>query len=195
MAAGSPSKVVTGADIVSDARRYLGIPYVFGGGPQNPRAGLDCSGLVARVALDLGINNCPRTSEEQFTWVLKTDSPGPGDLVFFVGAPEEAGPPGHVGIVVTPGTMVDAPHTGTVVSIQHYAVNAQGEARVMGYGRMPRTSVSSTANPATGGLSPSESASVSTVGMFAGVGTVLALLVLGALIIGGFFVAGVMISH
>ena len=126
-----------GSAVVADAKRYLGVKYVFGGGPDNPMAGLDCSGLVMRVALDLGIKGCPRTSEEQFRWAGKVSAPNTGDLVFFVGAPEEAGPPGHVGIVVTPGTMVDAPHTGTVVSIQNYSEQGTGENRVMGYGQMP----------------------------------------------------------
>src|SRR5438046_2545369 len=34
-----------GADVVSSAEKYLGVPYVFGG---STPAGLDCSGLVQR---------------------------------------------------------------------------------------------------------------------------------------------------
>jgi peptidoglycan DL-endopeptidase CwlO len=136
---------VTGAEIVNDARRYLGIPYVFGGGPANPRAGLDCSGLIERVAFDVGIHSCPRTSEEQWTWSEHVNSPGAGDLVFFVGADGEPGNPGHVGIVVQPGTMIDAPHTGTVVQQSGYS-NGTGENLIVGYGRMRGATGSTSAN-------------------------------------------------
>ena len=181
----------TGADVVTDARRYLGIPYVFGGGPANPRAGLDCSGLVMRVALDLGYKNCPRTSEEQFKWAVPTEIPGPGDLVFFVGAPEEAGPPGHVGIVVSPGVMIDAPHTGTTVSVQHFDARDSG---LMGYGKFPGLTASATANPATGGQAPGAVAAAG-AGVFAGVGTALALLLLAVVVLVGLFIGGVMLVH
>lgn len=139
------ARQVTGAELVADCRRYLGIPYVFGGGPANPRAGLDCSGLMERVAFDMGIMDCPRTSEEQWTWSQHVDSPSAGDMVFFVGADGEPGNPGHVGMVVTPGTMIDAPHTGTVVQQSGYA-NGTGENAIVGYGRMRGATASTSAN-------------------------------------------------
>lgn len=132
---------VTGSEIVADAKRYLGIPYKFGGGPSNPRAGLDCSGLVERVAYDLGINSCPRTSEEQWTWSSHTSNPGPGDLVFFVGSDGEPGSPGHVGIVMEPGTMINAPFTGTVVRVDHYSMTGTGVNQVVGFGSMQGTTI------------------------------------------------------
>lgn len=124
---------VSGDQIVRDAQRYLGVPYVFGGGPANPQAGLDCSGLVERVAFDLGISSCPRTSEEQFAWGVPVTQPLPGTLVFFVGAPEEAGPPGHVGIVVAAGRMINAPFTGDAVEYDGFSENGTGDAKFMGY--------------------------------------------------------------
>jgi cell wall-associated NlpC family hydrolase len=42
----------------------------------------------------------------------------PGDLVFF-GAGDEAVE--HVGILVSPTEMVDAPHTGAVVRVESFA--------------------------------------------------------------------------
>ncbi len=39
----------------------------------------------------------------------------PGDLVFFGSSPSEVD---HVGMVVEPGEMVDAPHTGAVVRVE-----------------------------------------------------------------------------
>jgi cell wall-associated NlpC family hydrolase len=103
---------VTGGDIVSDATKYLGVPYQWGG--TDPSTGLDCSGLVQRVFGDEGVS-LPRTSAEQAT--VGTEVPGglanaqPGDLVFF-GSPVH-----HVGIYAGNGTMVEAPHTGTKVQV------------------------------------------------------------------------------
>lgn len=138
---GSTKAHVTGSEIVADAKRYLGIPYKWGGGPGNPRAGLDCSGLIERVAFDLGINSCPRTSEEQWTWSQHTNRPGPGDLVFFVGSDGEPGSPGHVGIVIEPGTMINAPYTGTVVRIDHYSMSGSGANAVVGFGSMQGSTI------------------------------------------------------
>ena len=106
---------VTGASIVADAEQYLGVPYQWGG--TDPAKGLDCSGLVQRVYGDLGIS-LPRTSQEQATIgtpVASIADAQPGDLVFFEPG---AGGPGHVGIYVGNGQMIDAPHHGTSVQIQ-----------------------------------------------------------------------------
>ena len=43
----------TGNDIVAAAKKYLGVPYVWGG--TDPATGLDCSGFVQQVYEDLGI--------------------------------------------------------------------------------------------------------------------------------------------
>ncbi len=50
---GATGGTPTGADVVADAKKYLGVPYVFGG---TSASGLDCSGLVQRVFKDLGID-------------------------------------------------------------------------------------------------------------------------------------------
>ena len=113
-ASGAPS----GSDVVTDARHYLGVQYKWGG--SNPATGLDCSGLVQRVYGDLGIS-VPRTSQEQAqvgTPVSSLADAQPGDLVFFAGSDGTASAPGHVGIYIGNGQMIDAPHTGTVVQVQ-----------------------------------------------------------------------------
>ena len=71
-----------GSGPVEIARRYLGVPYVFGGA--DPAAGLDCSGLVQLVFRQLGIA-LPRTAQLQYdaTTRLSRDQLQPGDLVFF----------------------------------------------------------------------------------------------------------------
>jgi cell wall-associated NlpC family hydrolase len=106
---------VTGSSVVADAEQYLGVPYQWGG--TSPTTGFDCSGLVQHVYGDLGIS-LPRTSQEQVTVgtpVASLADAQPGDLVFF--EPSASGP-GHVGIYIGNGQMIDAPHTGTDVQIQ-----------------------------------------------------------------------------
>lgn len=148
---GTKNRKVSGAAIVAQARKWLGVPYLFGG---TTRQGVDCSGLVMNVAHELGIDSCPRTSEAQYAWCEKISESeaGSGDLVFFVGAPEEAGPPGHVGIIVSPGQMIDAPFPGTVVRVDHFVMstpshNTSNEGNIWGYGRMRGAAKSSSANP------------------------------------------------
>jgi hypothetical protein len=41
----------------------------------------------------------------------------PGDLVFFIGADGTRAAPGHVGIYVGDGYLIDAPHTGALVRV------------------------------------------------------------------------------
>jgi cell wall-associated NlpC family hydrolase len=45
----------------------------------------------------------------------------PGDLVFFNPGEFRVGLPGHVGIYLGHGVMVDAPHTGATVRVQAIA--------------------------------------------------------------------------
>ena len=104
--------VVTGDQVVADARKYLGIPYVWGG--TDPAKGLDCSGLVQRVYADLGID-LPRVSQDQAH--VGQAVPGlvqarPGDLLCF-GTPAD-----HIGIYIGGHKMIVAPKTGDVVKVQ-----------------------------------------------------------------------------
>jgi len=106
---------LTGDAVVSDARKYLGVPYRWGG--TDPSTGLDCSGFVQRVYGDLGVS-LPRTSQEQSTVgtpVANLASAQPGDLLFFEPG---SGGPGHVAIYVGGGMMIDAPHTGSSVRVE-----------------------------------------------------------------------------
>jgi cell wall-associated NlpC family hydrolase len=117
----SPSLVppaATGDQLVEVARRYLGVPYVFGG--SNPATGLDCSGLVQLVFRQVGIS-LPRTAQLQYeaTARVPQDQLQPGDLVFF--ARTYADPRDwitHVGIYLGGGLQINAPTEGQVVSIQ-----------------------------------------------------------------------------
>lgn len=108
---------VTGQDVVQEAESLEGTPYVWGG---TTPAGFDCSGFTQYVYAQLGIA-LPRTSEEQATVgspVSSLADAQPGDLVFFAGSDGTASSPGHVGIYVGNGEMIDAPYTGTTVQVQ-----------------------------------------------------------------------------
>lgn len=114
-----------GGKLVNFLRQFVGhVPYVWGG---TTPAGWDCSGMVQYgLAHALGIA-APRTSEQQFAWVRHTPDQK-GALVFFVGA--GGPPPGHVGISLGNGQMINAAGTqlGTIVS---------GTGGNMGYGVPP----------------------------------------------------------
>jgi cell wall-associated NlpC family hydrolase len=102
---------------VAEARKYLGVPYLWGG--TDPAKGLDCSGFTKLVYGNLGID-LPRTSSQQATAGTAVASLGdarPGDLVFF---DYTASRPGidHVGIYVGDGKMIAAPQAGEVVKVQ-----------------------------------------------------------------------------
>lgn len=106
-----------GKEAVWQAKQFIGTPYVWGG--TSPK-GFDCSGFTQYVYGKLGIN-LPRTSQEQAQVgqaVGNISLARPGDLVFFAGADGTASAPGHVGIYLGNGQMIDAPYTGTNVRIE-----------------------------------------------------------------------------
>lgn len=114
-AATSPSTStgsVGGADVVAEARKYLGVPYVWGG--TNPDKGLDCSGLVQLVYKNLGVD-LPRVSYQQATAGTAVHggiaNAKPGDILAF------NSPVNHVGIYVGGGKMIEAPRTGLDVRV------------------------------------------------------------------------------
>ncbi|MBO1756855.1 NlpC/P60 family protein [Allobranchiibius sp. CTAmp26] len=110
---GSGAPTTTAAkltQVVSIAKQYLGVPYVYGG---STPAGFDCSGLTQYSYSHAGLT-LPRTAAAQQAYMRQTSSPLPGDLVFF-GTPAY-----HVGIYIGNGQMIAAPYPGAVVRIQTY---------------------------------------------------------------------------
>lgn len=101
-----------GERAVAAGRKYLGVPYVWGG--TDPAKGLDCSGLVQRAFADVGVR-LPRVAADQArvgTAVPDLAHARPGDLVAF-GSPVD-----HIGIYVGDGKMLVAPRAGKDVMVQ-----------------------------------------------------------------------------
>jgi cell wall-associated NlpC family hydrolase len=98
-----------GSRALAAARRYIGVPYRFGG--TNPAVGIDCSALVQLAYAQLGVR-LPRTAQQQYdaTARIPDTELRPGDLVFFAhtyDAPHEWIT--HVGVYAGDGRMVNAP--------------------------------------------------------------------------------------
>lgn len=109
----APGSGVTAQDLVETAKKYLGVPYVWGGESLS-EGGLDCSGLVLRSLTDLGVDGIPRTAHEQMRLGTKVDSMDeaePGDLLVFGGGT-------HIAIYLGDGKMIDAPKPGGHVNIR-----------------------------------------------------------------------------
>jgi cell wall-associated NlpC family hydrolase len=97
--------------------KQVGTPYVWGG--ETPGVGFDCSGLVQAAYRAAGIV-LPRVAQDQFDagpHLSVGAALQPGDLVFFGPSASDVT---HVGMVVTPGVMVDAPHTGAFVRVEPF---------------------------------------------------------------------------
>jgi cell wall-associated NlpC family hydrolase len=121
--------------VISYARAQIGKPYLWGGtGPD----AFDCSGLVMMAYRQAGVD-IPRTSQEQWAWGPRIQ-PGheePGDLVFFAGSDGTQTNPGHVGLVIGKGKMIEAYATGFPIRISSYGTSGSpgGDQTVVGFTR------------------------------------------------------------
>jgi cell wall-associated NlpC family hydrolase len=106
------------ATAISYAEQQLGKPYQWGGtGPD----AFDCSGLVMMAYRAAGID-VPRTAQQQWAWGPRVTASQvqPGDLVFFAGSDGTPTAPGHVGLVIGGGLMIEAYATGFPIRIAPY---------------------------------------------------------------------------
>jgi len=114
----SQARTNAAASAITFAEQQLGKPYLWGAtGPD----AFDCSGLVLMAYRAAGID-IPRTSEQQ--WLagprVSPKQVQPGDLVFFAGADGTRKSPGHVGLVIGHGLMIEAYAAGFPVRVAPY---------------------------------------------------------------------------
>ena len=108
------------ANMLREAERYLGYPYVWGG--SKPSTSFDCSGFVSWV-----INHCGNgwnygrltaNGWKNATARVHEGDVKPGDLIFFQGTYDTAGA-SHVGIVVDPVNKIMI-HCGNPIQYASY---------------------------------------------------------------------------
>lgn len=93
--------------LFSEAEKYLGYPYVFGG--SSPETSFDCSGFVCYALNQSGVFSISRTTAQGLYDVctpIDRLSALPGDLVFFTGTYDCPDTVSHVGIYAGNGRML-----------------------------------------------------------------------------------------
>ena len=101
------------AQLVEEAEKYLGFPYVWGG--SNPQTSFDCSGFVSYVLTNSGLYNTGRLGAQglyNISTPVSQANAKAGDLIFFKGTYDTPGV-SHCGIYVGNGMMI---HCGDPIS-------------------------------------------------------------------------------
>ena len=103
---------------VTYALAQVGKPYIWGGtGP----TGFDCSGLMQQAWRHAGVSISRVVSTQlRDGTATTTDRLLPGDLVMTPGGLGTLAAPGHVGMYIGRGLVVQAPKTGDVVKVVTY---------------------------------------------------------------------------
>ena len=105
--------------ILNIAKKYTGVPYVFGGSTPN---GFDCSGYIYYVYKEAGLNlDGRKTAAGYASMASSVSSPKIGDLVFFQGTYSGMqGRISHVGIYLGNGKFISALSKGIGISDLKY---------------------------------------------------------------------------
>ena len=123
----------TFATLITEAEKYIGYPYVWGG--SNPNTSFDCSGFVSWALTQSGVCNTGRLGAQglyNISTPVSSANAKPGDLIFFVGTYDTPGV-SHVGIYVGGGKML---HCGD--PIQYADINTSyWQSHFYAFGRPP----------------------------------------------------------
>ena len=120
----------TFAAMLSEAQKYIGYPYVWGG--SSPSTSFDCSGYVSWVINHSGWNVGRLGAQGLYNICTPTSSPKPGDLVFFKGTYDTPGV-SHCGIYVGDNTML---HCGDPIGYANLNTS-YWQSHFYAYGRLP----------------------------------------------------------
>ena len=111
------------ANMLNEAERYLGYPYVWGG--SSPSTSFDCSGFVSYVIKNCGngwnYGRLTANGWKNATARVNASDVKPGDLIFFQGTYDTSGA-SHVGIVVDPANKIMI-HCGNPIQYASYDSN------------------------------------------------------------------------
>lgn len=120
------------AAIITEAEKYLGYPYVWGG--SSPTTSFDCSGFVSWVINHSGwsVGRLGAQGLYNICTPVTSANAKPGDLVFFIGTYDTPGV-SHVGIYVGENMMI---HCGDPIS--YASLNTSyWQSHLYAYGRLP----------------------------------------------------------
>lgn len=115
-ASGTAAGATSGDAVVSEAKEFLGLPYVWGG--TSKEKGVDCSGLVQLVFKKFGYD-LPRLSADQARSgqpVASMADAKPGDIIAWDNSSRNNGVD-HIAIYAGNGKMIEAPRTGLNVRL------------------------------------------------------------------------------
>lgn len=122
------------SEIIAEARRWIGAPYVHGG---KSRRGTDCSGMVMVIYEEKAGVRLPRNSarQQEFCLPVRRTDLAPGDLVFFSSS-VRGNRISHVGIYTGDDRFIHASSSrGVMVSNlneKYYASHYHSAGRVPG---------------------------------------------------------------
>ncbi|MFR7997726.1 MAG: CD1108 family mobile element protein [Blautia sp.] len=118
--------------LFTEAEKYLGMPYVWGG--SSPETSFDCSGFVSYVFTNSGVCSMGRLTAQGIYNICTPVAPEearPGDIIFFTGTYNAGEPVTHVGIYAGDGQMI---HCGD--PIQYTSItSAYWQSHFYGFGR------------------------------------------------------------
>lgn len=122
----------TFAALLTEAEKYLGYPYVWGG--SKPSTSFDCSGFLSWVLTNSGVYDTGRLGATAlYNLCTHVSNPRPGDLVFFKRTYETTGV-SHCGLYVGDGVML---HCGDPIGYANLDTS-YWQSHFFAYGRIPQ---------------------------------------------------------